>query len=176
MQKNWYVVYTKPNIEKKVAATLSKKKIENFCPLNSTKAKFQWRNKIAQEPLFKSYVFVCITKDEISILKQVEGIINFLYWKGVPAIIKDNEITIIKEFTNEHRDIQVEQVQINTNDVAHIVQSKFLTKEGKFFTVKNKVVKVNLPSLGYNIIAKTEEESIFAAETNILQNNSFVHS
>lgn len=32
MQKNWYAVYTKP-LEKKVAALLSKKKIENFCPL-----------------------------------------------------------------------------------------------------------------------------------------------
>ena len=30
MQKNWYVVYTRPQCEKKVAALLTKKKIENW--------------------------------------------------------------------------------------------------------------------------------------------------
>ncbi len=33
MQKNWYIIYTKPKCEKKVAAFLTKKKIENFLPL-----------------------------------------------------------------------------------------------------------------------------------------------
>ena len=31
MKKNWYAVYTKAQCEKKVAALLTKKKIENYC-------------------------------------------------------------------------------------------------------------------------------------------------
>ena len=34
MKKNWYAVYTKSRCEKKVSASLTKKKIENYCPLN----------------------------------------------------------------------------------------------------------------------------------------------
>ena len=34
MQKNWYIIYTKPKCEKKVASLLSKKKIENFLPVH----------------------------------------------------------------------------------------------------------------------------------------------
>ncbi|MCW3094268.1 MAG: NusG antitermination factor, partial [Ferruginibacter sp.] len=31
--KNWYALYTRPGTEKKVANLLSRKNIENYCPL-----------------------------------------------------------------------------------------------------------------------------------------------
>ncbi len=35
MQKYWYIIYTKPKVELKVAAVLTQKKIENYVPLNT---------------------------------------------------------------------------------------------------------------------------------------------
>ncbi len=64
MQKNWYVIYTKPQSEKKVATLLTKKKIENFIPLVSAEALRSWRHKLVYRPLFKSYVFVYTTEQE----------------------------------------------------------------------------------------------------------------
>jgi transcription antitermination factor NusG len=176
MQKNWYVVYTKPHCEKKVAALLTKRKIDNFCPLNCRKIKSFRRLKILQEPLFKSYVFVNITLAEISVLKQTDGVISMLYWMGEPAVIKEDEIEAIKEFTFDHQNIELERTQIDINGVAHIVEGPSLSIEGNFFALKNKTKKVNLPSLGFNMIAKMDEESIFAIKSNVLQNNSFIHS
>ena len=176
MQKNWYAVYTRPHCEKKVALTLSKKKIETFCPLNSIKVNYQRRRKIIQEPLFSSFVFVHIVQDEIPILRQVDGIINLIYWMGSPAIIKDTEIEAIKEFTGNYFDIKLEQSQVNTNEVIHIIEGPSSTMDGNVYVFKNKVLKINLPSIGYNMIAKMEEDTIFTRKTNILQNNSFVHS
>ncbi|MGH2565435.1 MAG: transcription termination/antitermination NusG family protein, partial [Ginsengibacter sp.] len=121
MQKNWYAVYTRPHCEKKVAATLLKKKIEIFCPQNSIKVKFLKRDKFVQQPLFDSYVFVHITHEEISLLKQVDGVINFLYWKGTYAIIKDEEIETIKEFTNRHHDIKIEQAHVAIPEGGHAI-------------------------------------------------------
>lgn len=176
MQKNWYAVYTKPHCEKKVAISFTKKKIENFCPLNCIKIQSFRRNKILQEPLFKSYVFVNITEKETSLLKQVDGVISLLYWMGKPAIIREDEIEVIKEFINDHQNIELERTQVNTSDIARIVDGPSYSMEGKVFALKNKIVKVSLPSLGYIMVAKMEEESIFGKETTIFKNNSFLQS
>jgi transcription antitermination factor NusG len=36
MEKNWFVVYTKPAYELKVSSVLTKIKAENYCPLNKS--------------------------------------------------------------------------------------------------------------------------------------------
>jgi transcription antitermination factor NusG len=176
MQKNWYAVYTKPHCEKKVAVSLSKRKIETFCPLNCLKIQSFRRSKILKEPLFKSYLFVNITEKETSLLKQADGVISLLYWMGKPAIIREDEIEAIKEFINDHQNIELERTQVNTSDIARIVDGPLYSMEGKVFALKNKTVKVNLPSLGYIMVARMEEESIFARKAIMLQNNSFSHS
>jgi transcription antitermination factor NusG len=176
MQKNWYAVYTKPHCEKKVAFLLTKRKIENFCPLNCIKIQSFRRSKTLQELLFKSYVLVYIEESDISLLKQVESVVSLVYWKGRPAIIKDKEIEAIKEFITDYRDIKLEKTKVNVNGEARIVDGPSYSMEGKVFVLENKAVKVNLPSLGYIMFARIEEESIFAREATILQNNSFSHS
>ena len=176
MQKNWYAVYTKPNCEKKVASSFTKRKIENFCPLNRRKVNSLRRSKILQEPLFKSYVFVNVTPVEIALLKQTYGVINILHWMCAPAVIKQNEIDTIREFTSDHKNIELERIQVNTHYVAQVVDGPSYSIEGNVFAIKNKTLKVSLPSLGYIMIAKLEDESIFGRKGTILQNNSFAHS
>lgn len=175
MQKNWYIVYTKPKSEKKVALFLKKRNIESFCPLNCIKTQAFRRNKILEEPLFKSYVFVNITEKEISLIKQTDGVISLLYWMGKPAIISEDEIEAIREFTNTYQSVELERTQVNVSDKIRIIDGPNYSIEGNVFSLQNKTVKVNLPSLGYIMIAKIEEKSIFARETILLQNNSFSH-
>jgi transcription antitermination factor NusG len=164
MQKNWYAVYTKPHCEKKVSSSLTKRKIENFCPLNYRKIMSFRRSKILQEPLFKSYVFVYTTFAEVVSLKQIDGVINILYWRDEPAVIKQDEIAAIREFTSDHQNIELERAQVNIHDVARIVDGPSYSMEGNVFAVKNKILKINLPSLGYNMMAEMEDESIFGSE------------
>ena len=176
MQKNWYAVYTKPHCEKKVASLFTKRKIENFCPLNSKRISSFRRSKILHEPLFKSYVFIHITPQEINLLRRKDGVISVLYWMGAPAIIKQDEIDAIREFTNDYKNIELERTQVNMEDVVHIVDGPSYSIDGNVFALKNKTLKVNLPSLGYILIAKMEDESIFRREVPMLQNNFFAHS
>ncbi|MBL0358096.1 MAG: UpxY family transcription antiterminator [Chitinophagaceae bacterium] len=88
MNRNWYAVYTKPQSEKKVAALLTKKKIENLCPLNRITNGYGFRRKMASEPLFPTFVFVYITEAEMHEVRKTSDVINFVYWLGKPAIIK----------------------------------------------------------------------------------------
>ncbi len=160
MQKNWYVIYTKPKCEKKVAGLLTKRKIENFCPLNCRQIKSSRRSKLLHEPLFDSYVFAHINENDIDRLKQLYPIISLVYWKGRPAIISDDEIQVIKEFTSDYHDIKLVRNQVNMNDVAGIIDGPSYSVNGKLLVVKNKSVKVNLPSLGFIMIAELETETI----------------
>jgi transcription antitermination factor NusG len=116
---------------------------------------------------------VNITEKETSLLKQADGVISLLYWMGKPAIIREDEIEAIKEFINDHQNIELERTQVNTSDIARIVDGPLYSMDGKVFALKNKTVKVNLPSLGYIMVARMEEESIFARKAIMLQNNSF---
>ncbi len=65
MQKNWYIIYTKPKREKKVASTLRKKKIENFLPLNiKANHLFKESKNSGRTTYFQSYVFAKVTESE----------------------------------------------------------------------------------------------------------------
>ena len=154
MQKNWYIIYTKPRMEKKVASQLKKRKIENFIPLNSKRIASFKRIKIHEEPLFESYVFVKIHENEIAKVRASENIVNFVYWKGNPANIQEDEIELIRDFTSEHEEILIEKILVNEMHYAKVIDGSKYSLSGNLLSVKNTIAKVNLPSLGYSLVAQ----------------------
>lgn len=177
MQKNWYAVYTKPHNEIKVSQLLTRRRIENFCPLNYKKSQYLLRSKIIHEPLFKSYVFVKTTDSDIIILsKQVKGIVSVLYWKGKPATINEEEVNAIKEFTNNHHEIKLEKCGVNLSSGEDIMEDMTYAMDGKILIIKNRVMKVYLPSLGFTMIAKIEDESIMGRKISFGKKEFLVQS
>lgn len=168
-EKKWYAVYTRPRWEKKVAELLIKRKIENFCPLNKVVRQWADRKKTISEPLFTSYVFVHASEEEHLSIKQTDGIINFVYWLGKPALIKSEEIDAIKYFLQEYSDIKLERINVNVADKVRITDGPLMNMEGNVLEVNNKSVKVFLPSLGYAMTAEVTKARIevinFAKDT-----------
>ena len=158
--KQWYAVYTRPRWEKKVAELLTRKSIENYCPLNKVRRQWADRKKTVMEPLFTSYVFVRITEAEQLQLRQTPGVINMVYWLGKPAVIRDVEIDMIQRFLNEHKTVQLEKARVNLNDMVRVVSGPLMELEGQVVALKNKTVKVVLPSLGYMMVAEVEAGNV----------------
>jgi transcription antitermination factor NusG len=177
MQKNWYVLYTRPQCEKKVAALLTKKKVENFIPLVCVDTHKSWRNKLVYKPLFYAYVFVHATEQEAVLFSQMDSVISLLYWLGQPAVINEMEINAIRKFTGDYQNISLEKLSVNSNNAIerNIYRSSYEI-EGNVLAIKNKTIKINLPSLGYAMIAKLKEESVFGKERSGLQNYTFAQS
>ncbi|HEY5370733.1 MAG TPA: transcription termination/antitermination NusG family protein [Hanamia sp.] len=174
MQANWYIIYTKHKCEKKVATTFSKKKIENFLPVTLKQGNSIWKSKLIYEPLFDSYIFAKITETQISKIKEVAGVVNLLYWKGNPATIRENEIEAIREFTNDFQEIHLEKTFINPNEEVNVIDSPKYVIDGNLLTIRNTTVKVNLPSIGFMMIAKIDSKNLIGREiyfgnTRILQ-------
>jgi transcription antitermination factor NusG len=152
--KKWYALYTRPRWEKKVAELLTKKKVENYCPLNKVCRQWSDRKKIVLEPLFTSYVFVNIAETEQLSVRTTEGVINFVYWLSKPAIIRNGEIESIKRFLNEYENIHLEKIPVKINDSVRITGGPLMEQNGLVISVKNKFVKLLIPSLGYLMYAE----------------------
>jgi transcription antitermination factor NusG len=156
----WYAVYTKPRWEKKVADLLARKGVEHYCPLNRVVRQWADRKKTVEEPLFKSYVFIRSTAAELLKVKQTDGVVNLVYWLGKPAVIRKEEIDIIKHFLANHENVKVEKVEVNINDHVRIITGPFLDQQGTVVAVTNKVLKVQLQSLGLVLAALLPRESL----------------
>ena len=164
MSQNWYAVYTKPRWEKKVAELLSNKAIENYCPLNKVQRQWSDRKKMILEPLFKSYVFVCVSESEQIEVLQTNGVLSFVRWLGKPAVIRNEEIEIIKRFLNEHTNVQLEKAELNLNDKVRVLSGALMMQEGKVLEIKGKTVKVLLPSLGFSMVAEIDKTNVEKAQ------------
>jgi len=151
LSKNWFAIYTKPRCEKKVNSLLVRKGIESWCPLQKMQRQWSDRKKIVEEPLFKSYVFVKIKDDEKVNVLRTDGVLNFVYFLGKPALIKETEINIIKSFLLE-KDIQISvqsSAGFKEEDKVIISHGIFMDNTGTVVKAAAKKIYVRLESLDY---------------------------
>lgn len=160
MESQWYVVYTRSRWERKVADQLTKLNIENYCPLNRFVRQWSDRKKTVEEPLFTSYVFVRIATKDISKIRQVSGLVNFVYWLGRPAVIPAGEIVTIQEFLSSYSNVKIEPVLLSAQDTIRIMDGPLANIEGDVISVGKKSVRVLLPSLKYFMTTEVEIKNV----------------
>jgi transcription antitermination factor NusG len=157
----WYAVYTKPRWEKKVARLLEEKGIENYCPLNKVVRQWKDRKKVILEPVFKSYVFVRVAEANKWDLRKINGILNFVYWLGKPAKIRDTEISTIKKFLNEFSDIQIEQIQtLQVNSKVRVKQGVLMNYQGVLVEISGNRARVKIQSMGIELSAHFDKRNL----------------
>ncbi|MFL5772769.1 MAG: UpxY family transcription antiterminator [Flavisolibacter sp.] len=164
MGSRWYAIYTRPRWEKKVNSLLSEKGIESYCPLNKVRREWSDRIKTVEEPLFKSYVFVKIDEADRSNVRMTTGVVNFVYWNGKPAVIREKEIQTIKRFLNEYEQVEVVKMDFAVEDRVRVTSGPMMDQEGKVMELKNKTAKVCIDSLGYMLIAYIDKSKLISAQ------------
>lgn len=154
--KKWFALYTKPRWEKKVSQVLDRKGIECWCPLKKTEKQWSDRKKIVEEPLFTSYVFVRIDQTERTPVLMTDGILNFVYHVGKPAVIRDEEIDIIKKFLLEKTSsISVQSLNsLDENTRIKVNHGIFMDTTGTVLKGGKKKVFVKLESLDQVMIVE----------------------
>lgn len=163
-EKKWYVVYTKPRWEKKVYDRLTERGIEAYCPLNRTRKKWSDRVKWVEEPLFKSYVFVLVAEEDQTLVRMVNGVVNFVYWLGKPAVVKRGEIEIIRKFLHDFRDVKAVLYNLQENTQVTILQGAFMDKKGVVRKIINNKVQVIIGCIGYSLVAVVDKSNLMIVE------------
>ena len=160
--KKWYAVYTRPRWEKKVSSLLDAKGINFYCPLHKVQRQWSDRKKVLMEPLFKGYVFVQVEEQHKWDLKLVDGVLNYVYWLGRPAVIKDSEIDTIKRFLQEFDDIEVINPALEVNDSVMVKAGVMMNYRGIIVEVRGNKARVSIDSMGLVMSAVFEKKNLVA--------------
>lgn len=157
---NWYVVYTRPRWEKKVAKMLDERGLESYCPLNKIYRKWSDRKKTVFEPLFKGYVFVRVDEEHKWEVKNIDGILNFIYWNGKPAVVREHEIKTIKKFLSEFAEVEVQDNNLAVSTAVTIKQGILMNYHGIILEVMGNKAKVQIESMGLQLSAIFEKKNL----------------
>ncbi len=157
---HWFAIQTRPRWEKKVAISLDDKGIEYYCPLHKVTRQWSDRKKVVLEPVFKSYVFVRIQEADKWEIKKINGILNYVYWLGKPAHIRNEEIEIIRKFLNEFVDVSVEQKNFQVNNKVRIKQGVLMNYEGMIAEVSGKRIIVKIDSMNLQLSAYFDKKNL----------------
>jgi transcription antitermination factor NusG len=160
IEKTWYAVYTRPRWEKKVAALLLEAGIENYCPINKVTRQWSDRKKVVLEPVFKGYVFVRVEENKKWAVKDISGVLNFVYWLGKPAKIRDEEIDLIRKFLNEFNDVQVEAKGFVVNTKVRIKQGVLMNYKGIVVEVLGNRAVVKIDTLDLQLSAHFDKKNL----------------
>lgn len=145
---NWYVVYTKPKWEKKIAVQLQNNGIECYCPVIVQMRQWSDRKKKVEVPLFNSYVFVRLNENDRNAVFDNVGVVRYLFWLGKPAIVRDDEINIIKKWLNSSHNIDVEVASYHIGDSIALESGPFSTQKATIKEITKTHYVLVLESMG----------------------------
>ena len=148
--KKWFVLYTKPNQELKVARHLEEVGISSYCPIISIIKQYSDRKKKIIKPLISSYVFVYIEEGKRNDVFSVFGIVRYIFWLGKPAIVRDSEIERMKKYLNGvYQSVSLKKFR--RGQIHKISEGLFAGETGRIVETQKNKIKIELESLGMTV-------------------------
>ena len=155
MVKKWYVVYTRPQQELKVAEHLTAMGITNYCPTITLLKQYSDRKKKVVKPLIHSYIFVQLEELQRKSVFSCPGIVRYLFFLGKPATVYQSEINLMQDRLNGiYNEIKVAKLSVCESHT--IIEGPFSGVCGKVVQTDNTKVKLELASLGLSITLKKQ--------------------
>lgn len=146
--RKWYVAYTLPKSEKKVAREIEDYGFESFLPLQKVIRQWSDRKKVLHVPLIPSYVFFCSNNSSFHRLLDIEGLVKFVSFEGIPATIPDREIQYLRKLNLKDFKLEVVDYQIKSDGRIKVTYGPLKGIEG-FFALRNgkKWITINIDAL-----------------------------
>lgn len=150
----WVAVYTVARSEKQVLKRFEMQGFEAYLPIVEVKRHWSDRIKLVQVPLFNSYVFVKIKKNELISIRNTQGVVYVVSFKNETAVIPDSEIESIQRLVAEKQEIFVEETrQLRKGATVRIVEGPFAGMEGTLVdNCKNGNFAVRIDAIGLSLV------------------------
>ena len=148
---SWYVLYTKPRNEKKVAERLSADGYNVYCPLHKVRRQWSDRMKVVEEPLFKGYLFIQVEDKRRDEVFNYPGAVRYLYWLRRPAIVRESEIYTIQKWLGQYDHSDIDISKILPGDYVRITSGPFTGEQAILLDKTNKKAVVQLKELGLQL-------------------------
>lgn len=156
----WHVLYTKSRTEKAVAAKLDSMGIEVYCPVLKTKRRWSDRWKWVEEPLFGSYCFVRLAENERDIVFTVKGVVRYLFYCGKPAVVRQEEIELLKRWLNEYDHNQISTKAFTPTDKVVLKSGALIDQTAEVVRNEGNFLMLKLDDLGMMIKVDLRENAV----------------
>lgn len=156
----WYAIYTRPQLEKKVAEALAYKGMVVYCPLQKVVRQWSDRKKVLEIPAFKGYVFVQIHDTIRWQVLATNGVLNFVCYNGKPAHIPVKEMETMRLFFEGLEDTILSETDLQVSDYAQVYSGAMMGLEGEVIALENKYAVLRVPSLGLQMQVKVERRNV----------------
>ncbi|MEP2238145.1 MAG: UpxY family transcription antiterminator [Maribacter sp.] len=153
----WFVLVVKTKREKQVAEILERHGFDIYCPLKKEIRQWSDRKKTIEIPIFDNYVFVRLKESERDTVFITSHIKKYMYWLGKPAIVRDVEIDVIKEWMTDDTICNVKSSQLQKGKLITIEKGAFKNKEATIQQVRKNELKLVLNGLGIVLLAKIRD-------------------
>ena len=152
--KKWYVLYTKPRHEIKALERLTQNGFEVYCPMKTTLKQWSDRKKKVSVPLLTSYIFIKTTEQNRAIPLTDPSVLNYIFWLGKPAIVRESEINTLKGIISKDKAQEFEIRQLKIGDKIDINKGQIKSKNAIIKTISNNYINAELKELGMKIVLK----------------------
>ena len=161
--KSWYVLYTKPRHEKKLAECLQSEGWTVYCPLKKTTKQWSDRKKVVEEALFPSFIFIQCQEQDRDQVFVLASAVRYLYWLRKPAEVRSEEIKSIRHWMGEvnHASITVEPIPVRSK--VRLSAGPLMGRLGKVKEHRGDQVIIVLDELGIQVRVKAHETPLITA-------------
>ena len=143
----WFVLYTKPNYELKVAEGINTLGINAYCPTFTQIKQYTDRKKKVQKPLLPSYVLVQLCEHDRPKVFSIPGVVRYLFWLGKPAVVREEEIISLKKnLTGIFDEVTISRLSVGKEYT--IPSGPLKGQTGNVIAVLKNKLRLELPSLG----------------------------
>lgn len=161
-KNGWYVIYTRPRQERKVAEQLSRKNISYFLPVISSVRQWHDRKKLVQVPLFPSYVFVNLTGvTQFYEGMDSDGVCCYVRVNKEPAVVPQKVMDQIGLVVNSGQDVDVSSERFQLGQPVLICHGALAGLSGEVVQSNGKEkVLVRVSILNRNILVDLQLSSL----------------
>ena len=143
----WFVLYTKPNYEFKVAEGINTLGIKAYCPTFTQIKHYSDRKKKVQKSLLPSYVLVQLSEQDRPKVFAIPGVVRYLFWLGKPAVVREEEIELLRNnLKGVFDDVKISKLSIGKEYT--IPSGPLKGQKGTVLDVLKNKLRLELPSLG----------------------------
>ncbi|GAB3654824.1 UpxY family transcription antiterminator [Echinicola sediminis] len=156
---NWFVMYTAPRAEKRVAKRLEENRIEVYLPIIEEIRQWSDRKKKIQRPLFNGYLFVRIERNRLWEALQIQGAVKFVNFSGNHAVVRDEEIEAIKRIVSTGVAVEVEDTEIQEGEQVKILGGPLQGFEGECIQKGNQdYFIIRVPSIHQTVMVNVSRK------------------
>lgn len=157
----WLAVYTRLNHEKSVEKSLIDQNIEVYLPTIKTLRIWSDRKKWIETPLFRSYVFVRVSKKEYFRVLHTSSVLHYICFGGRAAVIPNEQIEMVKKILGSEIECEVASRLYEAQEKVEITSGPLTGYIGEVVCCNSKhFIILRIDHLSQSLMVRMERSSL----------------